>query len=86
MQKRIISCVVISLIASAFITTAIADSIEALLYSQFNYLVSHNGRFLIGTLVFVSIWALLFVMMLYLDPRKPDRPPRRKGFDVLPPK
>ena len=86
MQKRITSYVVIALIASAFLTSAIADSIEALLQSQFNYLVSQNGRFLIGTLVFIGIWALLFVLMLYLDPRKPDRPRRRNGFDVLPPK
>ena len=86
MQKRIISYVVIALIPSAFITTAIADSIEALLQSQFNYLVGRNGHFLVGAIVFVGICAMLFALMLYMDPRKPDRPRRRKGFDVLPPK
>jgi len=86
MQKRIISCVVIALIASAFLTSAIADGIEALLQSRFNYLVGDDGRFLIGAIVFISVWALLFGLISYMDPRKPDRPRRRKGFDVLPPK
>jgi len=86
MRERVLAYVTIALIAPAFLTSAVADAIQALLLSRLKYSVGGRGYYLIGTIVFVSIWALLFGLLLYVDPRKPDRPRRRKGFDVLPPK
>lgn len=86
MRERILAYVTIAFIAPAFLTSAVADAIQALLVSRFNYSVGERSYYLIGTIVFVSIWALLFGLLLYVDPRKPDRPRRRNGFDVLPPK
>ena len=73
MRERVLAYVTIALIAPAFLTSAVADAIQALLLSRLKYSVGGRGYYLIGTTaaragVFQSVrWSTEFTLADHLD-------------------